>query len=72
MIVALTCFLVVGAATTAILGRDSVPAARQAGVCTRRAAAQAQVSNKAGKADRSRSPRWRWPPMIRPQPTTPR
>ena len=36
VIVALTCVLVVGAAATAILGRDSVPAARSpAGLCSR-------------------------------------
>jgi hypothetical protein len=48
-IVALICFLVVGAAATAILGRDSVPA-----VAPELAAAsvQAPVSNKANKKDR--------------------
>ena len=51
-IVALICFLVVGAAATAILGRDSVPAvsAQLAGVSA--AAIQAPVSNKANKKDR--------------------
>jgi hypothetical protein len=50
VIVALTCVLVVGAAATAILGRDSVPAAR-----TQLASAPveaAPVSNKAGKKDK--------------------
>jgi len=48
-IVALICFLVVGAAATAILGRDSVPAAPlQLAV----AAVQAPVSNKENKKDR--------------------
>ena len=51
-IVALICFLVVGAAATAILGRDSVPAvsAQLAGASA--AAIQAPVSNKANKKDR--------------------
>ncbi len=48
-IVALICFLVVGAAATAILGRDSVPAA---GPQLAAAAVQAPVSNKANKRDR--------------------
>ena len=50
VIVALTCVLVVGGAATAILGRDSVPAAR-----TQLASAPveaAPVSNKAGKKDK--------------------
>ena len=52
-IVALICFLVVGAAATAILGRDSVPAAPpQLAVCFRAAAVQAPVSNKENKKDR--------------------
>ena len=52
-IVALICFLVVGAAATAILGRDSVPACRAArtGVASD-SAVQAPVSNKANKKDR--------------------
>ena len=49
-IIALTCFLVVGAAATSILGRDSVPGAR-----LQMAAAsliQGPVSNKAAKQDK--------------------
>jgi hypothetical protein len=49
-IIALTCFLVIGAAAAAILGRDSVPAA---GVAASAPLAFAQVvSNREGKADR--------------------
>ena len=48
-IIALTCFLVVGAAAASILGRDSVPAAGPAGAV---AAAQRPVSNKESKKDR--------------------
>jgi hypothetical protein len=47
-IVALICFLVIGAAATAILGRDSVPAATP----QQAAAVQAPVSNKENKKDR--------------------
>ena len=54
-IVALICFLVVGAAATAILGRDSIPAAlpqlASASVPTP-ASVQAPVSNKESKKDR--------------------
>jgi hypothetical protein len=48
-IIALTCFLVVGAAATSILGRDSLPAARleMASLVTRN-----PVSNKEGKKDK--------------------
>ncbi|XIA65230.1 hypothetical protein ACFIOY_02135 [Bradyrhizobium sp. TZ2] len=46
-IVALTCFLVVGAAATSILIRDSVP-----GAPSEQAAVQAPVSNKENKKDR--------------------
>jgi len=50
-IVALICFLVAGAAATAILGRDSVPAATpQRAVAS--ATVQAPVSNKENKKDR--------------------
>ena len=50
-IVALICFLVVGAAATAILGRDSVPAATpQRAVAS--ASVEAPVSNKENKKDR--------------------
>jgi len=50
-IVALICFLVVGAAATTILGRDSVPAATpQRAVAS--ATVQAPVSNKENKKDR--------------------
>jgi hypothetical protein len=50
-IVALICFLVAGAAATAILGRDSVPAATPQ-LAADSAAVQAPVSNKANKKDR--------------------
>ena len=48
-IVALTCFLVAGAAATSILGRDSVPAARAAMVS---AAVKSPVANRESKQDR--------------------
>jgi hypothetical protein len=48
-IIALTCFLVVGATAASILGRDSVPAARSEMVSP---VVQAPVSNKEGKKDR--------------------
>ena len=51
MIVALACFLVVGAAATAILGRDSVSAARYE-LASAPAAIQSPVSNKESKKDR--------------------
>jgi hypothetical protein len=54
-IVALICFLVVGAAATAILGRDSIPAAlpQLASASVQMSAAvQAPVSNKENKKDR--------------------
>jgi hypothetical protein len=51
-IVALICFLVVGAAATAILGRDSVPAASPQLAAASTAAVQAPVSNKQNKKDR--------------------
>jgi hypothetical protein len=51
-IVALICFLVVGAAATAILGRDSLPAATPYLAAASAAAVQAPVSNKANKRDR--------------------
>ena len=51
-IVALICFLVVGAAATAILGRDSVPAATPQLAAASAAAVQAPVSNKENKKDR--------------------
>jgi len=50
MIVALTCLLVVGAAATAILGRDSVPAAEYA--LASAPAIDNPVSNKQSKQDR--------------------
>ena len=50
-IVALTCFLIVGAAAAAILGRDSVPVAGAA-MLEPSAAAPEFVSNKASKSDR--------------------
>ena len=51
-IVALICFLVVGAAVTAILGRDSVPMSQPQLAATSAVAVQAPVSNKEGKKDR--------------------
>ena len=51
-IVALICFLVVGAAATAILGRDSLPAATPQRAVASAAAVQAPVSNKENKKDR--------------------
>jgi hypothetical protein len=51
-IVALICFLVVGAAATAILGRDSVPAASPQLAAASAAGVQAPVSNKENKKDR--------------------
>jgi hypothetical protein len=48
-IIALTCFLVVGAAATSILGRDSVPAARSVMVAPE---PTDPVSNKQAKKDR--------------------
>jgi hypothetical protein len=48
-IIAMTCFLVVGAAATSILGRDSVPAARPETALT---VGQNPVSNKESKKDR--------------------
>jgi hypothetical protein len=51
-IVALICFLVVGAAATAILGRDSVPAAPLQLAAASVAPVQAPVSNKENKKDR--------------------
>ncbi|MGO8913424.1 MAG: hypothetical protein ACLQDM_29430, partial [Bradyrhizobium sp.] len=50
-IIALTCFLVVGAAAASILGRDSVPAAGPEMV-TASATVQGPVSNREGKGDR--------------------
>jgi hypothetical protein len=49
-IVAMTCFLIVGAAATSILGRDSVPGARLEMAAA--SVTQNPVSNKAGKQDR--------------------
>jgi hypothetical protein len=48
-IIAMTCFLVVGAAATSILGRDSVPAARPDSALT---VGQNPVTNKESKKDR--------------------
>jgi hypothetical protein len=48
-IIALTCFLVVGAAAASILGRDSVPAARSEMVSS---VVNGPVSNREGKQDR--------------------
>jgi hypothetical protein len=49
-IVAVTCFLVVGAAATAILGRDSVPLARYDAASS--ATVKSPVSNRENKKDR--------------------
>ena len=51
-IVALICFLVIGAAATAILGRDSVPAAPLQLAAASTDAIPAPVSNKENKKDR--------------------
>ena len=51
-IVVLTCFLVVGAAATAILGRDSIPAPRLELASASVSAAQGPVSNREVKQDR--------------------
>ena len=51
-IVALICILVVGAAATAILGRDSVPSAPPQLAAASTAVVQAPVSNKESKKDR--------------------
>ena len=51
-IVALICFLVVGAAATVILGRDSIPAALPQLAAASPAAVPAPVSTKANKKDR--------------------
>jgi hypothetical protein len=50
-IVVLTCFLVLGAATTAILGRDSVPSV-SADMITQAPASKPLATNRAAKADR--------------------
>src|SRR6185436_3551307 len=51
-IVALTCFLVVGAAATAIIGRDSIPTPRLELASASVSAAQGPVSNREVKQDR--------------------
>jgi hypothetical protein len=51
-IVALTCFLVVGAAATSILGRDSVPFARFELAAASTSSIQSPVSNREGKKDK--------------------
>jgi len=51
-IVALSCFLVVGAAATAILGRDSVPAAGFALASASKDPVSNPVSNKEAKKDK--------------------
>ena len=50
-IVVLTCFLVLGAATTAILGRDSVPSAGR-DLAAQIVPSKTLIANRAGKADR--------------------
>ena len=50
-IIVLTCFLVLGAATTAILGRDSVPSV-SAEMITQAPPAKPLATNRAAKADR--------------------
>jgi hypothetical protein len=51
-IVALTCFLVVGAAATSILGRDSVPLARFELASASTSSIQAPVANRESKKDK--------------------
>jgi hypothetical protein len=51
-IIALICFLVVGAAVTAILAHDSVPMAQPQLAAASAAAIQAPISNKEGKKDK--------------------
>lgn len=51
-IVALTCFLVVGAAATSILGRDSVPLARFELASASTSSVQAPVANRENKKDK--------------------
>ena len=51
-IVALTCFLVVGAAATSILGRDSVPMARFELASASTSSIEAPVANRASKKDK--------------------
>jgi len=51
-IVALTCFLVVGAAATSILGRDSVPLARFELAAASTSSIQSPVSNRESKKDK--------------------
>jgi hypothetical protein len=51
-IVALTCFLVVGAAATSILGRDSVPLARLELASASTSSIQAPVTNRENKTDK--------------------
>ena len=51
-IVALTCFLVVGAAATSILGRDSVPLARFELASASTSTIEAPVANRASKKDK--------------------
>ena len=51
-IVALICFLVVGAAVTAVIGRDSVPSAQPQLAAATTVAVQGPVSNKEGKKDK--------------------
>jgi hypothetical protein len=51
-IVALTCLLVVGAATTAIIGRDSIPAPRLELASAAISAVEGPVSNRQAKQDR--------------------
>ncbi len=51
-IVALTCFLVVGAAATSILGRDSVPLARLELASASTSSIQAPVTNRENKRDK--------------------
>ena len=51
-IVALTCFLVVGAAATSILGRDSVPLARFELASASTSSIEAPVANRENKKDK--------------------
>ena len=62
-IVALICFLVVGAAATVIIGRDGIPAALPQLAAASVAAVPPPVSNKENKKDRLAVVATRWPPM---------
>jgi hypothetical protein len=73
-IIALTCFLVVGAAAASILGRGSMPPVRPA-IGTISAVAHGPVSNREGKTDRlavvALAPAFPQPPQTNPEPGAP-